>query len=172
MNRFFNTLRLHTLALLCWCVAFFMWKDYLTHPHHRVTRGELVSFSGTFSQAGTLISLPSGYASGNYILLKEAQRSLSPGYFDDFRAFEQSTREGEPVTVLHSPEVDLRASGDAAVVFSVVTGGKEHIDTEAQIRSYNEHLDRRLRDASLTTLGGFVLFGLVWGIKRRFFDRA
>jgi hypothetical protein len=170
MDRLFSFVRLHTLAFLCWGVAFFFWKDYFTHPHHAVTRAELVAFTGTFSQAGTLISLPSGSQSGNYLLLENAARSLNPGHIDDFRAVQQ-TPKGTSVTVAHSPEVDPTSAGDAAVIFSLRIEGKEHIDTDAQITSYNARLEKKRRDATFTTLGGFALFGLVAWIRKRFLKR-
>lgn len=171
LNRFFAFTRLHTLALLCWFVAALFWKDYFTHPHRQLTRGDLVSFTGTMTQVGTLISLPSGTQSGKYLLLEEAKRSLDVGYVDDFLSFQRYTPEGATLTVTHSPEVDLRTPGESATVFSIQYQGKERVDTDAQLKSYNGHIAKKLRDATFTTLGGFVLFGLVWFVHKRFLQR-
>lgn len=171
MDRIFSFVRLHALAFLCWSVAFFFWKDYFTHAHHQVTREELVPFTGTMTQTGRLISLPSGHQGGHYLLLEESQRSLDIAYFDDLRAFQEHTPKGATLTITHSPEIDLRTSGESATAFSLVYQGKERIDTESQIKSYNAAIVKKRNNAAATTVGGFFLFGLVWFVHRRFFKR-
>jgi hypothetical protein len=119
------------------------------------------------TQTGTLISLPSGSQSGHYLLLEESQRSLDIGHVDNFRDFQEHTPKGATLTVTHSPEVDLRSSGESATIFSLVHEGKERIDTELQIKSYNAHIEKQRNAAAVTTLGGFALFGLVWLIRKK-----
>ncbi len=86
MNRLFSLMQLHALALLAFAVSFFFWKDYLTHPHQKIEKNNLAHITGTFSQVGKTMSLPSGNSVGEYIIIKEAQTSFIPAgiHYNDF----------------------------------------------------------------------------------------
>jgi len=170
MNRIAALLRVHALTFFCWAIAFFFWKDYLTHPRQTVTRQDLVSFSGELEQAGTYISLPSGATGPHYLMLKGANRMFDVPFVKDFDEIVDAPK-GTPITVTHSREVDPSISGEGVVPFSLQYNGKEYIAQDEAIDSYNKRLTGKRNTAAVLTLGGFGLLGIMEFIRRRFLRR-
>ena len=83
MDKLFSLLKLHALSIMAFVVAFLFWKDYLTKPHQKVAKEKLAHITGTLSQAGNTISLPSGYSSSHYIIIKEANFSFATNFTND-----------------------------------------------------------------------------------------
>lgn len=172
MDRFFSFLRVNVIALLCWCVAFFAWKDLYTHPHRKVTVEGLVYTTGPVDQLAGTVSLPSGTQAGYWMMLVDPRRDFTIPLGLDFRKLAREAPKGTQVTVGHSPEVDPASSGATVVAFSLKRGDREYLSPGSLIRSYNEAIDRKLRLAIGCTLGGFAALGLVWWIRKRFFRTA
>ena len=166
MENLFSILKLHALAILAFATAFFFWKDYLKHPHHKVDKNKLAHFSGTLSSAGDLLSLPSGYSSGHYIILKEAQTSFIPSGLD-FGDFLNEVPEGANITVAYNPEENPKITGEGIAVFSLQYKNKEYITADT-VQWYNDAITKRRNTAIYTTLAGFLAIGLVEFIRRKF----
>lgn len=166
MENLFSILKLHALAILAFATAFFFWKDYLKHPHHKVDKNKLAHFSGTLSSAGDLLSLPSGYSSGHYIILKEAQTSFIPSGLD-FGDFLNEVPEGAQITMAYNPEENPKITGEGIAVFSLKYQNKEYITADT-VQWYNDAIDKRRNTAIYTTLAGFLAIGLVEFIRRKF----
>ena len=161
-------MKIHALAILCWCVAFFMWKDYFTSPRQLVTKDKLAYVTGTLSSAGNEISLPSGYSSGHFIIIKEANRTFKPGGIK-WGDFIDEVPEGATITMAYSPEENIMVAAKGVPIFSLKCKNKEYITNADDVSWYNKAIIKKRNAAIYVTLGGFVLFGLVWWIKRRFF---
>lgn len=168
MDKLFNHLRINALAVLCFLVAAMMWKGYLAEPHRRLSRADLVTVSGPVKQLSGLVSLPSGYGAGSWLLIGGPDRHFKlPGGLDN--ELRQGLSEGEVVTVAYGPEKDpTQVDGDA---FSLTWRGKEHLPTDTMLASYNRALDKKQRDATLVTAAGFVAIGLVWALRKFVFPR-
>lgn len=165
MDRVFSFLKINALAFLCWAVAFFAWKDYLTHPHARVTVESLVYTTGPVKHLAGTISLPSGSQAGYWLMLSDPRRDFNIPLGLDMQKLARDAPEGTALTVGHSPEVDPASA--SATAFSLRRGDVEYLDPPALIRSYNGALDGKVRLAGGCTAGGFVLLGLVWWIRKR-----
>ena len=168
MNNIFGHLKIHALALLCFLVAGMMWKGYLTGPHKRLSQADLVTASGPVKQLSGLVSLPSGYSAGNWLLIGNPDRHFQlPGGLD--RDLTQNISEGEIVTVAYGPEKDpTQTDGDA---FSLKWRDKEWLSPEPMLASYNRALDKKLRDASLATAAGFVAIAIMEVLRRFVFPK-
>ncbi|MFO0592154.1 MAG: hypothetical protein U0441_31715 [Polyangiaceae bacterium] len=169
MDQLFQRLKLHTLALLCFMVAGMMWKDYLSEPHERLSEADLAVAAGPVKQLSGLVSLPSGYGAGSWLLIGEPDRHFHlPGGLD--RDLKEFLKEGDTVTVKYGPEKDpSKDDGDA---FSLVWRDKEWLAPGPMLTSYNAALDRRLRDATLVTVAGFAAILLVEGLRKYVFPRV
>lgn len=165
VDRVFRFLQINALAFLCWGVAFMFWKDYLTHPHQKVSLETLAYTTGPVKHLSGIASLPSGSRTGYWLMLEEPRRDFNVSLGVDFRKLTGETSEGTQLTVGYSPEVDPRSS--TADAFSLKRGDVEYLHPEISIRSYNESLDTKVTRAILTTLGGFVALGLVWVIRKK-----
>jgi hypothetical protein len=166
MDKLFNRLRLHALALLAGIVAVLMWKDYFTHPHHPVTAGQLTELSGELTLSGHLVSLPSGSGAGSFVLLKESQRSFDvPGSNYDFN---NEVPKGARVTVTYSPEEDVSRSGESVSIFSLKYKEKDYLASMDRVASFNENIATKRNRALGWTAGAFLAFGLVEVVRRRF----
>lgn len=168
LDKILNNMKIHALAIMCWCVAFFMWKDYFSSPRQLLTKDKLAYVTGTFSSAGNEVSLPSGYSSGHYIIIKEADRTLNPVGIK-WGDFIDEVPEGASITMSYSPEENLKIAGKSVPIFSLKYKNKEYITDADSVAWYNNAILKKRNTAMYVTLGGFVLFGLVWWIKRRFF---
>lgn len=165
MDRVFTFLKINVLAFLCWGVAFFAWKDYLTHPHAKVTPEGLVYTTGPLKHLAETVSLPSGSQAGYWLMLSDPRRDFNVPRGLDARKLAREAPEGTQVTVGHSPEVD--PAGATAAAFSLTHGDTEYLDPPALIRSYNAALDGKVRLAGGSTAGGFVLLGLMMWIRKK-----
>lgn len=165
MDKALRFLQVNALALLCWAVAFFFWKDYLTHPHQRVTVEGLAHTTGPLHRLDSMVSLPSGSRSGYWLMMESPRRDFNVSLGLNIREASDELREGTEVTVGYSPEVEPEAS--TADAFSLKRGDKEYLSPELQVKSYNDALDRKQRMAIYTTVGGFVALGLVELIRRK-----
>ncbi len=167
MNKILDNMKIHALAIMCWCVAFFMWKDYLTNPRQLVTKDKLAYVIGTLSSAGNEISLPSGSSTGHYIIIKEANRTFIPSGIR-WGDFIDEVPDSATITMAYSPEENIMATKNGVPIFSLKYKDKEYISDADTVAWYNNAIIRKRNIAIYVTLGGFVLFGLVWWIKRRF----
>lgn len=167
MDRIFGFLRVHVLAYLCWIVAFIAWKDYLTHPHQRLTVEGLAHTTGPVHRLAGIASLPSGSRTGYWLMLEEPRRDFNLSLGLDFRKVESEVHEGSQVTVAYDPEVDPEKS--TADAFSFKLGDTEYLDPDILVRSHNQALDKQQRLAIGATLGGFAALALVELIRRKLF---
>jgi hypothetical protein len=170
MSRLFNFLQINALALLCFLVAGNFWKDYLQHPHRELTRADLVATTGSVKAFQGLVSLPSGTSAGYWLLLRDPSRSFNLPNGIDYRELQDRLTEGSEVAVTYSPEVD--PTKQEAMAFSLVLKGKDYLDPDARIASYNRSLAEKRRDATLTTLAGFAALGLVWVLRKVVFPKV
>lgn len=168
LEKILDNMKIHALALLCWCVAFFMWKDYFQSPRQLVSKDKLAYVTGTLSSAGNEISLPSGYSSNHYIIIKEANRTFIPSGIK-WGDFVDEVPERATITMAYSPEENLNVVAKGVTIFSLKYKNKEYISDADTVKWYNDAIIKKRNSAIYVTLGGFVLFGLVWWIKRRFF---
>lgn len=166
MEKILYILRLHSLGLLAFFTAFFFWKDYLKQAHHHVDKNKLAHISGTLSSAGNTMSLPSGYTTGHYIILKEANTSFIPTGLD-FGDFLNEVPEGAKISLSYNPEENPKITGKGISVFSVQYNNKEYVTADT-IQWYNDAIDKRRNTAIYTTLAGFLAIGLVEFIRRKF----
>lgn len=168
MDKLFERLRIHALALLCFLVAGMMWKDYLSEPHKRLSEADLATATGPVKQLSGLVSLPSGFGAGSWLLIGEPDRHFRlPGGLD--RDFTEYLKEGDPVTVKYGPEKDpSKEDGDA---FSLTWRNQEWLAPGPMLASYNRALDKKQRDAILVTLAGLAAVGLVEGLRKYVFPR-
>lgn len=168
MNKLFDHLKIHALAVLCFLVAGMMWKGYLTEPHKRLSMADLATAKGPVKQLSGLVSLPSGYGAGNWLLIGDPDRHFKlPGGLD--RDLTQHLSEGEIVTVAYGPETDpTQVDGHA---FSLRWRDKEWLSPEPMLASYNRALDKKLRDASLATGAGVLAIALVEALRRLVFPK-
>ena len=167
MDKLFSLLKLHSLAIMAFVVAFLFWKDYLTHPHQKVEKGKLAHITGTLSQAGNNISLPSGSSAGHYIILKEANTTFIPTKID-FGDFINEVPEGATITMSYSPEENPQITNEGIKIFSLKYNNKEYITDADDVEWYNNALDKKRNTAIYTTLAGFLAIGLVEIIRRKF----
>ncbi|MEO5725826.1 MAG: hypothetical protein ABI134_16890 [Byssovorax sp.] len=170
MNRFFAFLQINALALLCFMVAGNFWKDYLQHPHRELTRAELVETTGPVKTLQGLASLPSGTSAGYWLLLRDPSRSFNLPNGIDYRDLQDRLTEGSEVTVAYSPEVDL--TNEDAMAFSFRFKGKDYLEPDDRIASYNRSLADKRKVATLTTLAGFAALGLVWVLRKVVFPKV
>lgn len=169
MDRLLSFLQVNVIAFLLWGVAFFAWKDYLTHPHRRVTVEGLAHTTGPVAHLDGMMSLPSGSRTGYWLMLEGPRRDFDVPLGLDYGKITSEVREGTQVTVGYGPEVDPAAA--TATAFSLKRGDTEYLSPDVLVRSYNEALDRKLRLAAGCTLGGFVALGLVWLVRNRLLRR-
>jgi hypothetical protein len=169
MNRLLSFLQINALALLCFVVAGNFWKDYLQHPHRTLTRAELVETTGPVKSFQGLASLPYGTRTGHWLLLRDPSRSFDLPNGIDSRELQSRLTEGSEVTVAYSPEVD--PTKQEAMAFSFRFNGKDYLEPDDRIASYNRSLADKRRVAVLTTLAGFAALGLVWFLRRVVFPR-
>lgn len=167
MEKILSLLKLHSLGIIAFVVAFLFWKDYLTHPHQKVEKGKLAHITGTFSQAGKTISLPSGYSNGNYIIIKEANTTFIPAGIK-YNEFTDEVPEGAKITMTYSPEENPQITGDGIKIFSLMYNNKEYMTDADDVEWYNKAIDKKRNTAIYTTLAGFLAIGLVEVIRRRF----
>lgn len=169
MEKALYILRLHSLGLVALVTAFLFWKDYLKHPHHPVDKNKLAHFSGTLSSAGNTMSLPSGYTTGHYIILKEANTSFIPDGLD-FGDFLNEVPEGANITVAYNPEENPKITGEGIAIFSLQYNNKEYITADT-VQWYNDAIKKRRNTAIYTTLAGLLAIGLVEFIRRKFLNK-
>lgn len=163
MDRIFNLLRVHVLAYFCWLLAFFFWKDYLTHPHQRVSVESLAYTTGPVKNLSGLVSLPSGSRSGTWLMLDSPRRDFDLPSALDSRL--RDMKEGTEVTIGYSPEEDpARATAQA---FSLKLRGEECLSPDILVRGYNEALDRKQRNAIGATAAGFLALAIVEIVRRK-----
>lgn len=167
LEKILSLLKLHSLALIAFVVAFLFWKDYLTKPHQKAEKNKLAQITGTLSQAGKTVSLPSGYSSGYYIIIKEANTTFIPSAIE-YSEFTNEVPEGAEITMTYSPEENPKITGDGIKIFSLKYNNKEYITTADAIAWYNKALDKKRNSAIYATLAGFLAIGLVEFIRRKF----
>ena len=167
MDNIFSFLKLHALALLVFIVAFLFWKDYVTHQHQKLDKDKLAHITGTLSTAGDNLSLPSGTVRGHFIIIKEAQTTFIPSglIFGDFI---DEVPEGAKITMSYNPQENTQVAGEGIQIFSLKYNNKEYFTDADDVSSYNNAIDKRRNIAIYTTLAGFLAFGLVEIIRRRF----
>ena len=170
LEKTLSLLKLHSLALIAFVVAFLFWKDYLTKPHQKAEKNKLAQITGTLSQAGKTVSLPSGYSSGYYIIIKEANTTFIPSAIE-YSEFTNEVPEGAKITMTYSPEENPKITGDGIKIFSLKYNNKEYITTADAIAWYNKELDKKRNAAIYTTLAGFLAIGLVEFIRRKFLNK-
>ncbi len=170
MDKVFAFLQVNALALLCFIVAGSFWKSYLEEPHRHLDRGDLVETTGPVKQMSGLVSLPSGSGAGTWLLLRDPERQFSLPTGLAYETGKDGLSEGSEVTVAYSPEVDpTKRQADA---FSLRWKGKDYLDPDRMIASYNRHLGEKRQRAILATLAGFVALGLVWVVRKVIFPRV
>lgn len=169
VDRVFGFLRVHVIAYVCFILAFFAWKDYLGKPHRRVAVESLAWTTGPVGQFSGMVSLPSGFQSGNWMMLENPRRDFDVALGIDRDAKEKLSK-GAVVTVGYSPEEDPAKA--TAQAFSLKLGDRELLDPDIQVRGYNAALDKKLRFAIWTTAGGVVALVVVELVRRRLFKRA
>lgn len=167
MDKLFSLLKLHSLAIMAFVVAFLFWKDYLTKPHQKVEKGKLAHISGTLSGAGNTISLPSGYSSSHYIIIKEANTTFIPVHIK-WSEFVDEVADSAKITMAYSPEENPQITGEGIPIFSLKYNNKEYISDADDVEWYNKAIDKRRNTAIYATLAGFLALGLVEVIRRRF----
>lgn len=161
-------MKIHGLAILCWGVAFFMWKDYFTNPTRQVAIDNLAFITGKLTSAGNEMSMPSGAASGHYIIIEEANRTFIP-FKINWQQFIAEVPKGAVIMMAYSREEDPMASKKGIPVFSLKYNHKEYISEAGDVSWYNNAIIHKRNVAIYVTLGGFVLFGIVWWIRKKFF---
>lgn len=167
MDKLFSLLKLHALSIMAFVVAFLFWKEYLTKPHQKVAKEKLAHITGTLSQAGNTILLPSGYSSSHYIIIKEANTTFIPAYIN-WSEFVDEVADSAKITMAYSPEENPKVSGEGIPIFSLKYNNKEYITETEAIEWYNKTIDKKRNTAIYATLAGFLALGLVEIIRRRF----
>lgn len=172
MDRIFAFIQVNALTLLCWSVAFFAFKDYLSHPHQKVTVEALAHTSGPVKHLAGTASLPSGFQTGYWLMLDDPRRDFAVPLALDYRKLADEVHEGTIVTVGYSPEVNPEKAKESVAAFSLKRGDVEYLPTDTLVRAYNASLDKKLRLAEGCTLGGFLALGVVWAVRRKMRQRA
>ena len=170
MDKVFAFLQVNALALLCFLVAGSFWKSYFEAPHRHLERGDLVETTGPVKAMNGLVSLPSGSGAGTWLLLRDPERQFSLPTGLAYQTGKDGLTEGSEVTVAFSPEVD--PTKVQAEAFSLRWKGKDYLDPDTMIASYNRHVAKMRQRAILTTLAGFAALGLVWVIRKVIFPRV
>ncbi len=167
MDKLFSLLKLHSLAIMAFVAAFLFWKDYITKPHEKIEKGKLAHITGTYSSAGTTISLPSGYSSGHYIIIKEANTTFIPSGIH-WSEFVDEVPDSAQITMSYNAQENPMVANEGIEVFSLKYNNKEYFSEPDDVSSYNKAIDKRRNTAIYATLAGILALGLVEVIRRRF----
>ncbi|MFN8284319.1 MAG: hypothetical protein U0U67_13955 [Chitinophagales bacterium] len=167
MDKLFSILKLHALAIMAFVAAFLFWKDYFTKPHQHLDKTTLSHITGTLSQAGTTLSLPTGYSTGNYIIIKEANTTFIPAGIK-WSMFVDEVPEGATITMSYDPQENPKVAGKGIDIFSLKYNDKEYFSEPDDVTYYNKNIDKRRNTAIYATLAGFLAVIVVELIRRRF----
>ncbi len=115
------------------------WKDYLTKPHQKVAKEKLAHITGTLSQAGNTISLPSGYSSSHYIIIKEANTTFIPAYIN-WSEFVDEVADSATITMAI---VRKKIRKLLVKVPFAKHNNKEYITETEAIEWYNKTIDKK-----------------------------
>lgn len=167
MDKLFSLLKLHSLAIMAFVAAFLFWKDYITKPHEKIEKGKLAHITGTYSSAGTTISLPSGYSSGHYIIIKEANTTFIPSGIH-WSEFVDEVPDSAQITMSYNAQENPMVANEGIEIFSLKYNNKEYFSEPEDVSSYNKAIEKRRNTAIYATLAGLLAIGLVEIIRRRF----